>query len=67
MLVIDRFEGDKAVIEFSKDNDVFTFDIPSAVLPAEIEEGDIIEIKIKRSATKKRKEKIKKLADKLFE
>lgn len=67
MLVIDRFEGDKAIIEFSTDDLKSTFDIPGSVLPANANEGDIIEINVDKDATKKRKEKIESLAQELFE
>jgi len=65
MFVIDRFEGDWAVIEFGRK----TFNLPKIILPAGAKEGDVIdiEITIDRKATASRKESIDKLADSLFE
>jgi len=65
MFVIDRFEGDWAVIEFGRK----TFNLPKFILPAGAKEGDVIdiEITIDRKATASRKESIDKLADSLFE
>lgn len=67
MLVIDRFEGNKAVIEFSTDDEKSIFNIPKSVLPADANEGDIIEINVNKDATEKRKEKMRELSDELFE
>ncbi|MDH7578211.1 MAG: DUF3006 domain-containing protein [Bacillota bacterium] len=65
MLIIDRFEGDWAVIEFGKK----TFNFPKSLLPKEVKEGDVIviSVSIDRKATTKRERNIKKLADQLFE
>ena len=65
MLIIDRFEGDWAVIEFGRK----TFNLPKFLLPADIKEGDVIkiEVTIDRKTTTSRKESINKLADSLFE
>ncbi len=65
MLIIDRFEGDWAVIEFGRE----TFNLPNFLLPADAKEGNVIEITviIDRKATAARKEFISKLADNLFE
>jgi hypothetical protein len=65
MLIIDRFEGDWAVIEFGRK----TFNLPKLLLPAEAKEGDVIDIEvtIDRKATASRKESTSKLADSLFE
>ena len=67
MIVIDRFEGDKAVIEFSQDNGRLLFDIPRAILPKGAKEGDIIKLSVDRMATQKRKDRIESLSDELFE
>ncbi|MDH7577337.1 MAG: DUF3006 domain-containing protein [Bacillota bacterium] len=65
MLIIDRFEGDWAVIEFGDK----TFDIPRSLLPKEAREGDVIQISISigNHATKDREEAVRKLTDELFE
>jgi hypothetical protein len=65
MLIIDRFEGDWAVIEFGQT----TFNFPKKLLPKEAKEGDVIAISVSidRKATSKREKNIKKLADRLFE
>lgn len=65
MLIIDRFEGEYALIEYKKR----IFHIPKALLPKEAKEGDVINIQITidTEATKKKKEAIDKLARSLFE
>lgn len=65
VLIIDRFEGDWAVIEFGDK----TFDIPRSLLPKEAREGDVIQISISidNHATRDREEAVRKLADELFE
>lgn len=65
MLIIDRFEGDWAVIEFGQK----TFNIPKVLIPADAREGDVISIHIAvdKEATATRAEAIKRLADSLFE
>lgn len=65
MLIIDRFEGDIAVIEWQNK----TFDFPKELLPKEIKEGDIININVvvDKEATRKEKMKIDKMMDDLLE
>lgn len=65
MLVIDRFEGEWAVIEYRGLN----FEVPVSLLPGGVREGDVLKmvIEIDREATKHKKEKIEKLIDDLFE
>ncbi|GAW92763.1 DUF3006 domain-containing protein [Calderihabitans maritimus] len=65
MLVIDRFEGDMAVIEYNGK----TFDLPRSLLPEEAKEGDVLKmsIEIDKEETEKRRKKIEKLMDELFE
>jgi hypothetical protein len=65
MFFIDRFEGDWAIIEF----DGKTFNLPKIILPTDVKEGDVVDIKITidRKATASRKKSIDKLADSLFE
>lgn len=66
--VIDRFEGEFAVMEFA---DGYK-NIPRQVLPDEAREGDVLLFQddhwiIDPEATHKRKEKIEKLAAELWE
>lgn len=65
MLVIDRFEGEWAVIEYNKR----TFNLPRVLLPGEAKEGDILKgtIEIDKKATKKNNNKIDYLINDLFE
>ena len=65
MLVIDRFEGDMAVIEYNGK----TFDLPRSLLPREAEEGDVLKLSITvdKEETAKRKKKIENLVDELFD
>lgn len=39
--IVDRIEGDVAVVEDEAGN---TFDVPLAVLPADIREGDVLHV-----------------------
>ena len=66
MLIIDRFEGDWAIIETENRH---TFNLPRFVLPPGIKEGDVISIQvgIDLVATRKRAEKSKSLLDNLFD
>ncbi|HWQ41717.1 MAG TPA: DUF3006 domain-containing protein [Desulfosporosinus sp.] len=65
MLIIDRFEGDWAIIETENRR---TFNLPRFVLPPGIKEGDVISIQvgIDLVATKERAEKAKRMSDNLF-
>jgi hypothetical protein len=63
-VVIDRFEGEYAVVELP--NRVM-INIPKVVLPDEAVEGDIIEIRIDREETKNQKAQIKGLMKELWE
>lgn len=67
--IIDRFEGDYAVVEFGKDA-MANIEIPR--LPAGAKEGDVIciengRIYIDRIETENRKRNVDKLIDRLFE
>lgn len=44
MLIIDRFEGDFAVIEM----DDTTFNFPKNLLPPDAKEGDVINIEVSK-------------------
>ena len=63
MLIIDRFEGEKAVIESSEGK----YELPKNELPPESEEGDVLKITIDKDKTSSRRKAIKELSKKLFE
>ena len=65
IFIIDRFEGDWAVIEFEKT----TYNLPRVLLPSAAREGDVVRISITldKKATAERRERIEKLMDELFE
>lgn len=63
-VIIDRFEGNYAVVELP---DMSTVDMPIELVPKEAEEGDVLIIEIDADETKNRKERIKKLMDDLWE
>lgn len=62
-VIIDRFEGNFAIVEIQEG--IFE-KIPKVLLP-NAKEGDIVNITINQEKTEKRKEKISKLMDQLFE
>ncbi|HHW57329.1 MAG TPA: DUF3006 domain-containing protein [Clostridia bacterium] len=64
LCIIDRFEGNFAVIEYED----ITFNFPKELLPKEAKEGDVLkfDITIDREETEKRRKIIKDLADELF-
>lgn len=64
MLIIDRFEGDWAVIEDGSK----TFNIPRMLVPKGAREGDIIvvQVTVDREATTARKSQMQGLAADLF-
>ncbi len=63
-VIIDRFEGDWAVIEYNRK----TFDFPVALLPTGLKEGDVLIFNVEKdtSETQARKERIENLAKQLF-
>lgn len=63
-VIIDRFEGDYAVVELESRKMV---DLHRSLVPKEAVEGDIIEITVNESETKKRKKRIEKLTKDLWE
>jgi hypothetical protein len=65
MLVLDRFEGEYALIEMNRR----IFHIPKILLPKSAKEGDVINIQITvdKEATAKQKQSADKLAVELFE
>jgi hypothetical protein len=62
LLVIDRFEGEFAVVE----TDVGHVQIPLVDLPADCREGDVLTIQVDRQESGKRKKRIDRLMDNLF-
>jgi hypothetical protein len=62
MLIIDRFEGDFAVVE----TDTGFINIPRAEIPVAAKEGDVLELVLDSKNTVKRKERIDGMMDQLF-
>ncbi|MGH2331196.1 DUF3006 domain-containing protein [Thermoanaerobacter mathranii] len=64
LCIIDRFEGDWAVIEYGNR----TFNFPKELLPKEAKESDVLnfDITIDREETEKRRKAIEDLAKDLF-
>ena len=62
MLIIDRFEGNFAVIETSDG----MASIPKSDLPGEAKEGDVLVISVDKKGTAGRKEKINQMMNGLF-
>lgn len=65
IFIIDRFEGDWAVVEFKGK----TFNVPKVLFPQQVREGDVVRIAVDvdEQGTKERKKIVMKLADELFE
>jgi len=65
MLVIDRFEGEYALIEYKRR----IFHIPKTLVPKGTKPGDVINIQITvdQEATEQRKQSIDQVAEQLFE
>jgi len=62
MLIIDRFEGDFAIVETSDGN----VNIPRADIPANAKEGDILVIDLDKNETDARKKRIDGMMNNLF-
>ncbi|MDO4562475.1 MAG: DUF3006 domain-containing protein [Clostridia bacterium] len=62
-VIIDRFEGDFVVVELEDGN---MADMPATLVPKEAKEGDVISIEIDEDDTAARKDRIEKLAAKLW-
>lgn len=62
-VVIDRFEGEYAVVEIEIGE---TVNIPKVLVP-NAKEGDIVNIEVDKNETTKRKKHINKLMNKVFE
>ncbi|ACL70154.1 DUF3006 domain-containing protein [Halothermothrix orenii] len=68
MIIIDRFEGEKVILEYSNNQGkIITFAVPANVLPRKAKEGDILNIIIDNELTKQRKKRLEKIKDNLFE
>jgi len=65
MYIIDRFEGDWAIVENKKRK---TFNLPLSLIPPEAKEGDVITISvnINTGSTKKLRAKVENMADSIF-
>ncbi|MDF9409728.1 MAG: hypothetical protein A4E52_01115 [Pelotomaculum sp. PtaB.Bin013] len=65
MYIIDRFEGDWAVVEYNKR---MTFNLPRKLIPAGTREGDIIiiSINVDTSITNKLRTKVNKMTSDIF-
>lgn len=61
-VIIDRFEGNYAVVEIEKGKLV---NMPRILVP-DAKEGDVIKIIVDKEATKKRQEHVKDLVNDLF-
>ena len=62
-VIIDRFEGDYAVVELDVGKCV---NIPKILIP-DAKEGDVIKINIDRETTEERKKQIQELVNNVFE
>ena len=63
-LIIDRFEGDYVIVELP---DLTMVDMPRSLIPEGAKEGDVLVIGIDPDETDKRKERIEKLMNDLWE
>ena len=62
MLIVDRFEGEWAIIE----EDERLLQIPRSWLPADCQEGDILRIEVDQEATQERKARLEARMKNLF-
>jgi len=63
-VIIDRFEENFAVVELP---DMSIVNMPISLIPSEAKEGDVLVISIDADETVKRRKRIKKLMDNLWE
>lgn len=65
VLIIDRFEGEWAVLEW----DGRTFNFPRALIPRGAREGHVLKVSVEidRAETERRRQRIKELEDRLFQ
>jgi len=61
-IIIDRFEGDFAVVEL--ENKLFA-NMPKSLVPHEAKEGSVLSIELDKKETEKRKQNISELIDKI--
>lgn len=66
-VIIDRFEGEYAVVEYTDATGEEGFARISAVLLPGVTEGDVVEISVCPEDTAARRDKIKNLMNSLFE
>lgn len=64
MMIIDRFEGEFAIIELAKGK---FLQIPRAILPPEAKEGDVITVQIDGKQTAQRRREVERLLQELRE
>ena len=62
MLIIDRFEGDFAIVE----TDNGFINIPRSDLPVTASEGDVLVLGFDKDSTNERKKRVGGMMDKLF-
>jgi hypothetical protein len=64
VFIIDRFEGEWAVIEW----DAKVFNLPRSLLPGGAKEGDVLRLSVEVDprTTSDRRKRIRELGDKLF-
>jgi len=63
-VIVDRLEGPFAVVELP---DGSMQNIPTAILPQGVKEGDVVDILINHQATKDRAQEIQRLQKELWE
>lgn len=65
MFIVDRFEGEWAVIEYQDK----TFNFPKELLPKSAKEGDILKfnVDVDKQSSKKAQEGMQKMLDDMFE
>ena len=63
-IVVDRFEGAWVVLQWEGG----TFNVPRALVPKDLREGDVLSIvfSVDQAATAERRERVRKLEEKLF-
>lgn len=64
-VIIDRFEGNYAVVELSEQNNKM-INMPIELLPQGAKEGDVVSITIDSSETQQRKQHIQDMMNTLF-
>ena len=62
-VIIDRFEGDYALVELE---DKTIVDMPKILVPNGAREGDVIEIRLDRQGTEERRKRIEQIMNDLW-